>query len=127
VIDSSNQSIMNDSPKAIIHSCAHCCQWVFDFNQTAEQRRRTCSERVRGILRDSQLRFSEAAERSISGISLFDVTMDQIENAVVAGCQMALQLTGMAYAEDNIREIKQTWRRAGRLSTFAARLVNLDR
>jgi hypothetical protein len=27
VIDSSNRSIMNDSPKATIHSCAHCRRW----------------------------------------------------------------------------------------------------
>jgi hypothetical protein len=124
--DSSNRSMMNDSPKAIIHSCTHCRRWVFDFNQTSEQRRRTCSERIRPILRDPHVRFNEAAQDSIHGISFFDATMDQVEAAVMAGCQMARQLTGTAYVEDSIRTIERTWHKAGRFSTFAACLINLD-
>jgi hypothetical protein len=127
VIDSSNQNIMNDSPKAIIHSCEHCRRWVFDFNQTSEQRRRTCSERIRAILRDPHVRFSEAAQESIHGISIFKATLDQVKTAVRAGCQISRQLTGMAYVEDIIRTIEQTWHKAGRFSTFAACLINPDR
>jgi hypothetical protein len=53
--------------------------------------------------------------------------MDQVKTAVMAGCQMARQLTGMAYVEDIIRTIEQTWHKAGRFSTFTACLTNLDR
>ena len=127
VLEPSNRSIMNDSPRGIIHSCAHCRQWVFDFNQTLEQRRRTCSEKIRAILRDPHVRFSEAAQNSIQGISFFEATMDQVITAVTAECQMAQQLTGMAYVEDNIRTIRQTWHNARRFSTFAACLINVDR
>jgi hypothetical protein len=52
--------------------------------------------------------------------------MDQVITAVMAGCQMARQLTGMLYVEDNIRTIEQTWHKAGQFSTFAACLINLD-
>jgi Leu/Phe-tRNA-protein transferase len=91
---------------------------VFDFNQTSEQRRQTCSGRIRAILRDPHVRFSEAAQDSIHGISFFEATMDQVKTAVMAGCQMARQLTGMPYVEDNIRTIEQTWHKAGRFSAF---------
>ena len=53
--------------------------------------------------------------------------MDQVENAVIAGCQVARGLTGLGYLEDQIREIRQTWYRAGQFATFAACLMNLER
>jgi len=64
------------------------------------------------------------AEMSLTGISLLEMTVKDIENAVVAGCQLAVQLTGMAFPVENIKEIKRTWHRAGPSCTFAARLLN---
>jgi hypothetical protein len=65
------------------------------------------------------MRFSERAEASISGVSFFDVTVEQIERASLAGCSMAQNLPGL-YGEAGISELKQLRRRAGRYSAFAA-------
>lgn len=120
--DHANQSTATESLKPYCHSCDFCSRWVFDFNHTPERQRQTCLERVRAILLDPQLEFSEAAQHSIAGMSLFDVRRDQLKNAV-SKCHMAFQLTGIVYYEDIAQEIDLTWRKAGRYSTFAARLM----
>ena len=120
--DHPNQSTAAESLNPYWHSCDFCSRWVFDFNRTPESQRQTCLERVREILLDPQLEFSEVAQHSIAGISLFDVTQDQLKNAV-STCHMAFQLTGRVYYEDIAQEIDMTWRNAGQFSTLAARLM----
>ena len=120
--DHVNQSAVTESLKSYCHSCDFCSQWIFNFNHTPKRRRQTCLGRIREILLDPQLEFSDAAQQSIAGMSLFDVTRDQLTNAV-SKCHMAFQMTGRGYVEDIVREIDLTWRNAGQFSTFAARMM----